>query len=652
MDAAVRLVAHADHERAGRARRRACPSGVQRRRRRRVVVREPARGGRAHRRAAPARRTARRRGAGRAVERPHGGARVRRRRVVGARRRAVVRRLGDAAPPPASSPAASRCRSRPSPTCRGACATPTATSRPTAPTLLCVQEEHHADGREATNTIVRLAAHEPSRARGRRRAAPTSCPTRAGAPDGGAFCWLEWDHPDMPWDATRLVVDDGGVRTVVAGGDAARVDLPADVGAGRLAVVQRRPHRLLEPLPLDGRRRASRPMVDLGTDIGFPQWVFGQSCFALPRRRPGGVRATATTGSTAWRCASRRRRVTTLDVPHTLVDRAARRTGRRGRLIAASPTTEPHVVGVDARRRGGRRGRASCRPATSASTPAWFSVPEPIEFPTAGGAVAHALLLPADQPGRRRRPTGERPPLLVLIHGGPTAAARPMLQLARQYWTSRGLRGRRRQLPRLDRLRPRLPRPAAGAVGRRRRRGLRGRVPATSSTRGDVDPDRLLHPRRLGRRVHDAGRARLPRRVRGRGQPLRRRRPRRCSPRRRTSSRAATSTGSSARGPRPGPPTRSARRSTTSTASTGPLAVFQGLDDPIVPPNQAEMIVDGAARQGRAGGLRRLRGRAARLPPGRRTSAPSSTASCFYAQVLGFDLPADEGIEPIEVENL
>ena len=116
----------------------------------------------------------------------------------------------------------------------------------------------------------------------------------------------------------------------------------------------------------------------------------------------------------------------------------------------------------------------------------------------------------------------------------------------------------------------------------------------------------------------------------------------------------ATSTASSGRGPRRG--RRYEERSPIfhTDGIDRPLAVFQGLDDAIVPPNQAEMIVDGAARP-RACPVAYLavRGRAARLPPGARTSAPRSTASCsFYAQVLGFDLPADEGIDPIEVENL
>src|SRR4029450_10696106 len=72
--------------------------------------------------------------------------------------------------------------------------------------------------------------------------------------------------------------------------------------------------------------------------------------------------------------------------------------------------------------------------------PAWFSAPEAIDFPTSGGRTAHALFYPPTNPDAAGPGAGhgDRPPLLVFIHGGPTAAARPMLQLGIQYWTSRG----------------------------------------------------------------------------------------------------------------------------------------------------------------------------------------------------------------------
>jgi dipeptidyl aminopeptidase/acylaminoacyl peptidase len=83
-----------------------------------------------------------------------------------------------------------------------------------------------------------------------------------------------------------------------------------------------------------------------------------------------------------------------------------------------------------------------------------------------------------------------------------------------------------------------------------------------------------------------------------------------------------------------------------------PLAVFQGLEDEVVPPNQAEMIV-GALRE------RKVPVAYVAFPGeqhGFRQAANIRRALdgelSFYAQVFGFDLPPDEGIEPIEVENL
>ena len=154
---------------------------------------------------------------------------------------------------------------------------------PDGTTLLCVQEEHHADGSEATNTIVRLAAHEPSTpdvvVEG-----PDFVAHPRWRPDGGAFCWLEWDHPDMPWDATRLVVDEGGGRTVVAGGEAREsVGQPTWAPDGSLWFFGDRTGfwSLYRWTPAGG----VEPMVDLGLDIGFPRLGVRAVVLRVPRRR-------------------------------------------------------------------------------------------------------------------------------------------------------------------------------------------------------------------------------------------------------------------------------------------------------------------------------------------------------------------------------
>ncbi len=67
----------------------------------------------------------------------------------------------------------------------------------------------------------------------------------------------------------------------------------------------------------------------------------------------------------------------------------------------------------------------------------YFSQPEEIEFPTADNLTAHGFYYPPANPDYSA-PAGSLPPLLVFIHGGPTACAGSGLRYAVQYWTSRG----------------------------------------------------------------------------------------------------------------------------------------------------------------------------------------------------------------------
>ena len=517
---------------------------------------------------------------------------------------------------------------------------------PDGVTLLCVQEEHHADGREATNTIVRLAAHEASVPAIVVQGADFVSDPR-WRPDGGAYCWIEWDHPDMPWDATRLVVDEGGVRTVVAGGEEREsVGQPTWAPDGSLWFFADRTGfwSLYRWTPIGG----TETMVDVGLDIGFPQWVFGQSCFAF---LSGGRVAFSFHDGGVERLAVREPdfgRVARLEVPHTSIDGLHAR-GDELVYLAASPSTELHVARVVIEGERLKSVEAVVPPRDLGLDAAWCARPEPISFPTAEGAVAHALFYPPTNP-EFDGPEGERPPLLVLIHGGPTSAARPMLSLGRQYWTSRGFavadvnyRG-------------------STGYGRAYRNLLQGQwgiadvedcvaVCAFLVERGDVDPDRLCirggsaggFTTLAALTFHDvfaAGASHFG-----------------------VADLGALATDTHKFESRyldslvgPWPEARATYEERSPIFHTDridrPLAVFQGLDDPVVPPNQAEMIVAAlrtrrvpvayVAFEGEQHGFRQAKNIRAAL----------DGELSFYAQILGFTLPTDEGIEPIPVENL
>ena len=257
-----------------------------------------------------------------------------------------------------------------------------------------------------------------------------------------------------------------------------------------------------------------------------------------------------------------------------------------------------------------------------------------------------------------RRPTpassgrpARLPPLIVMSHGGPTGAARPQLNLSVQFWTSRGLRRRRRELPRQHRLRPGLPRRARRPVGHRRRRRLhrRGPLPRRPTTASTATgwPSAAAAPAATRRCARSRSTTTSPPAPASTASPTSRRWP--WTP---TSSSRATSTASSARTPRPPRPLRRARRrSTTPTGWRRRCIILQGLEDEIVPPAQAEMMVDGAAGQGGALRLPPVRGRAARVPPG----AEHPTGARGGAVLLQPDASGSscaEPIEPVEIENL
>jgi dipeptidyl aminopeptidase/acylaminoacyl peptidase len=128
--------------------------------------------------------------------------------------------------------------------------------------------------------------------------------------------------------------------------------------------------------------------------------------------------------------------LTDLELPFTsFYPPHLRAAGDRLACIAGSPTDAPAVVVIDPADGGVEVLRSS---EDEALDPGYLSVPEPVEFPTEGGRTAHALYYP---PANRhaRGPEGERPPLVVASHGGPTSGVVSDLHVSYQFFTSRGI---------------------------------------------------------------------------------------------------------------------------------------------------------------------------------------------------------------------
>jgi dipeptidyl aminopeptidase/acylaminoacyl peptidase len=256
------------------------------------------------------------------------------------------------------------------------------------------------------------------------------------SPDGRRLAWLEWSHPNLPWDGSELrladVAADGsvGAATTVAGSSADWISQPRWSPDGVLHFVAEpngwmNIHRLV-----DGRPDV---VAELDVEFASPEWVFGMSSYGfLP---DDSIVAIGRSGSQdrLYRIGPVAGRVDLIDVPCTemsslVVD------GDRIVLRAASPTSPPAIVELDPETGTTTVLRQSM---STVFDPADITSPEPVEFPTTGGRTAFGLFYP---PHNRlvRGPGGELPPLIVTSHGGPTSSAYAAFQVGTQLFTSRG----------------------------------------------------------------------------------------------------------------------------------------------------------------------------------------------------------------------
>ena len=322
--------------------------------------------------------------------------------------------------------------------------------------LICVRERHAGDDTgEVTNDLVALPAHgddpaEPRVLSGGRDfyAAPRL------SPDGRQLAWLQWDHPGMPWDGTELRVADlsvaGGAagggpelsgERRVAGGPDESVCQPAWSPGGSLHFISDRSgwwnlYRVRPGASASGEIGAE-PLASMAAEFTIPPWWFGLSSYAfLPDGRIAcayGVGAAARIGLLVP--GAGRVEPLALDQPFTSFA-GLRGFGSRIACVAGGPATPPAVVLIDPASGAVEVLRRGCELEFG---PEFLSVPRPIEFPTGAEhqPVAHALFYPPANPGYTG-PAGERPPLLVMAHGGPTGQTSTLLRLDIQYFTSRG----------------------------------------------------------------------------------------------------------------------------------------------------------------------------------------------------------------------
>jgi dipeptidyl aminopeptidase/acylaminoacyl peptidase len=301
--------------------------------------------------------------------------------------------------------------------------------------IICVREDHTAGG-EAVNTLVGLDLQGEREARVLASGSNFYSTPRL-SPDGTRLSWLTWSHPNMPWDGSDLwvaeVQADGslGPSRRVAGGVDESIFQPQWSPDGILYFVSDRAGWWNLYRWRSGR---VEPLCEMEAEFGLPQWIFGMSTYAFESAQRI-VCAYAQHGT--WHLArldTETGQLEPIETSYTAIGNVRAKPGSVV-FVGGSPTEPPSVVQIDL-----ATGHIEALRRSSDLTigPGYLATPQAIEFPTENGLTAYALFYP---PQNRDyvAPSGERPPLLVRSHGGPTGATSDTLNLEIQFWTSRGI---------------------------------------------------------------------------------------------------------------------------------------------------------------------------------------------------------------------
>jgi dipeptidyl aminopeptidase/acylaminoacyl peptidase len=297
--------------------------------------------------------------------------------------------------------------------------------------LICVREDHSEPG-EPRNELVAVNLQ------GREIVVLDGGHDFVASPrldaTGDRLTWLTWDHPNMPWDGTTLwlaeIGEDGrlGTPQPVVGGTDESIFQPEWAADGELLFVSDRSNWWN---PYKTSKHGILPVSPAEAEYGLPQWAFGMSTYGIAgdgrivaSRCQAGVWQLGLIDDNQFKA---------FDLPYSDFS-GVRVRGDTVLFVGSSATKTPQLV-----RHNIVTGDCMILRYSSVVDldPGFLSQPESIEFPTSDGATSYGFYYP---PANRdfAASADELPPLIVRGHGGPTGAASAALNLSIQFWTSRG----------------------------------------------------------------------------------------------------------------------------------------------------------------------------------------------------------------------
>lgn len=307
--------------------------------------------------------------------------------------------------------------------------------------IVCVREDHTHPDREAVNTITGLDANGADLATGGTILVSGSnfYSNPRISPDGLRLAWLSWNHPNMPWDETELwtalIAGDGRLENPVriAGGNQESIFQPEWSPDGQLYFISDRTgwwnlYRWQEDI---NEIQAIHP---LEAEFGLPAWVFGMSTYSF--ESAGLLVCTYQQNGREYLAVVNTRTLEfhPLDLPYTEFSSLATLPGHAV-FTAGSPTSPGALVLL---RLEDSQATVIKKSTELVIEPGYLSIPQSIEFPTENGLTAYGIYYPPHNQDFSA-PPDEKPPLLVMSHGGPTGATSTSFSPRIQYWTSRGI---------------------------------------------------------------------------------------------------------------------------------------------------------------------------------------------------------------------
>ncbi len=511
--------------------------------------------------------------------------------------------------------------------------------------LIAVREDHGNPDQEAVNTLVSIdltSGEQHVMVSGNNfYASPRIDPA------GSKLSWLTWNHPNMPWDGSELWVGslaaDGTISDArqVAGGPAESIFQPEWSPDGTLYFVSDRTG-WWNIYRVRGEDQ-DEILVEMEAEFGTPAWVFGISTHAF--QSADAVVCIVGYGDRDGLATidTRNKTFHPVQTPYSdLSDIHAQ--DAKVVFLGGSPSEPTAIVQLDT-----TTGRSEVlkRASDLSVDPEYISTPESIEFPTENGLTAHAFYYPPHNEDFQA-PAGELPPLIVHSHGGPTGATSTSFSLSIQYWTSRGFAIADVNYG------------GSSGYGRAYRQRLNGQW-------GVVDVDDCVNAARylVEKGLADPNRLIIVGGSAGGYTTLS------ALAFRNTFKAGASYFGLADLVPfvndthkfesryldgliGPYPERADLYRERSAINATDqfscPIILFQGLDDKVVPPNQAELMVEALREKGLPYAYVAYEGEGHGFRKAENIKRTLDGELYFYSRIFGFDLA--EPVEPVQIENL